>query len=159
MVSPAVVLIYRVGKHLVMRIHILALKFGPFLFHSPALVLSQCATFLPSMWLPCIFFSAVLSCKASSFPKYLTPKLSNSKVKFIGRLLCFNSPFFFLRGGIHKDLGVLPGSCVISVLLGGLHTVPLLPLNIWIHYVIFLRDYISLLYNWSMRYFRYGPVI
>ena len=49
-----------------------------------------------------------------------------------------------LRGGIHKDLAVLPGCHLISVLLGRFCTLPLLPLHRCIHCVIFLRDYILL---------------
>ena len=58
--SPAVVLVPHVGKHVVLRVHVLALKFGPLIFHSPALVLSQCTTYLPSLWLPCILFPVLL---------------------------------------------------------------------------------------------------
>ena len=60
MVSPAVTYISRAGKHVVMRIHILALKVRLFLFYGPTLVLSQCTTFLPSLWLPCILFPVLI---------------------------------------------------------------------------------------------------
>ena len=60
-VSPAVVLVSCVGKHVVLRVHILSLKVGPFLFHSPTLVIYQCTTFLTSLWLPCILFLVLLS--------------------------------------------------------------------------------------------------
>ena len=59
--SPVVVLVSRVGKHLVLHVHILALIFGPFLFHSPTLVPYQCTTSLPSLWLPYIFFLVLIS--------------------------------------------------------------------------------------------------
>ena len=72
--STAVVYVSRVGKHVVLRIHILALKVGAFIFHSPNLVLSQCTTSLPSLWLPCILFPVLLS----------GIKSSTTKVNFIG---------------------------------------------------------------------------
>ena len=98
MVSPAFIYVSRVGKHVVLCVHILALKVGPLLFHSTTLVLSQCTTYLPSMWLPCIFFSASFRCNACSFTEFFTPKSSTTKVKFIGRLLCFHSSGVFLEG-------------------------------------------------------------
>ena len=55
-VSPAVVLVSPVVNHLVLRVHILTLKSGPFLYHSPTLFLSQCTIFLPGQWLPCFYF-------------------------------------------------------------------------------------------------------
>ena len=58
------------------------------------------------------------------FPRIFTPKLLTTKVIYIDRLLCFHSPIFLLRGGIHMALDVLPGRHVISILLGGVHTFP-----------------------------------
>ena len=98
MVSPAVFLVSHVGKHVVLRLHILALKVGPFIFLSPTLVISQCTTSLPSMWLPCIFSSAAFRCKSRYFPEYLKPKQSTTKVKFNGRLLFFHCPGFLIEG-------------------------------------------------------------
>ena len=60
-VSPAVVLVSSIGKHVVLRVHILALKVEPLLFHSPTLVLSQCTTSLTSLRLPFILFQFMLS--------------------------------------------------------------------------------------------------
>ena len=60
-VSSVVVLFSRVGKNVVLRIHNLALIVGPLLFHSPTLVLYQCTTFIPGLWLPCFFFLVLLS--------------------------------------------------------------------------------------------------
>ena len=142
MVSPAVVSVSFVGKNVVLRIHILSLEVGPFIFHSPTILLSRCTTSLPSLFLPCIFFIAAFSCKAWYFPEYLTPKSSTTKVKFIGRLLCFHSMIFFLRGGIHTDLGVLTGRHVLSGLLGWVRKFPLFSLHRCIHCVLFLRYYI-----------------
>ena len=69
MVSPAVVLVSRVGKHVVLRVHILEFKVGPFLFHSTTLVLSQCTNFLPNLWLPCILFLVlILGVRSAIFP-------------------------------------------------------------------------------------------
>ena len=61
MVSPVVILVSRVGNHVVLRVYILALKVGPLLFHGPNLVLSQYTTTLPSLWLPCILFLVLRS--------------------------------------------------------------------------------------------------
>ena len=49
MENPAGVYVSRVGKRVVLRVHNLALKVGPFLFGSPILVLSQCTTSLTSL--------------------------------------------------------------------------------------------------------------
>ena len=54
MVIPEVFLVSRVGNHVMLCVYILALKVGTVIFHSPTLVLSQCTTPLPSLWLPCI---------------------------------------------------------------------------------------------------------
>ena len=72
--------------------------------------------------------------------------------------------FFCLICGIHTALGVLTGSHVLSILLGGVFTFPLLPLHICIHFVIFLRDYILLQItvvslkfgSWCIRLCPYG---
>ena len=61
MVSPVVVLVSHVGKHVVLSVHILALKVVSFLFHSPTLMLSQCTTYITIMLLPCICFIVLLS--------------------------------------------------------------------------------------------------
>ena len=61
MVSPAEELVSRYGKHVVLRVHIMVFKVGPFLFHSTTLVISQCTTSLTSLWLPFIFFQVPLS--------------------------------------------------------------------------------------------------
>ena len=61
MVIHAVVLVYRVVNNVVLRVHILALKVVTFLFHRRTKVLSQCTTFLPSLWLPCILFLVLFS--------------------------------------------------------------------------------------------------
>ena len=89
MVSPAVVLISRVGRNVVLRVHIPALKFGLFLFHSPTSVLSSCTNFLPIVVNLYFLSSAALRCNACSFPEYFTPKSSTTKVNFIGPLFFF----------------------------------------------------------------------
>ena len=61
MVSPAVVLVSLVGKHVVLSVLIMTLKVGPFLLHILTLVISQCTTSLSSLWLPCILFLVLLS--------------------------------------------------------------------------------------------------
>ena len=61
MVSPEIVSFFCVGNNVVLRVHNLELKVVPFLFHSLTLVLSQCKTFLPSLWLPCILFLVLIS--------------------------------------------------------------------------------------------------
>ena len=136
--SPAVVLISRVRKNVVLWVNILALKVGPFLFHSTTLVLSQCTNFLPGLWLLCIFSSTDYRCTACSFSEYFTPKSSTTKVNLL--VFCCISVVqgFCLRCGIHADLGVLPGSHVLSDLIGGVHTFPLLTLLRCIHCVIFM---------------------
>ena len=59
-------------------------------------------------------------------------------------MLCFHSPFFCLRGGIHTAIGVLTGHHVLSALLGRVRTFHLLPLHRCIHCMLFLRGYIFL---------------
>ena len=80
MVSTAVVLVSRVGNHVVLRIHILVLKVGP--PHFSAIPMYY---FLYQYVVTLHFVSsAAFRCKACSFPEYLTPKASTTKVKFIG---------------------------------------------------------------------------
>ena len=69
---------------------------------------------------------------------------STTKVKFIVKLLCFRSPVVLLEGWYSYSSRCLPGLHVISDLLGGLYTFPLLPLYRHIHCVIFLWVYICL---------------
>ena len=101
----------------------------------------------PSHYVVTLYFFSIadLRCNACSFPKYVTTKSSTTKVNFIGWQLCFHSPGFFSWGGvIHTALGFLLWRHVISVLLGGVRTFPLLTLYICIHCVLFLQDYIFL---------------
>ena len=51
MINPVVILVLRVRNNVVLHVYILSLKIGPFIFHCLTLVLYQCTTFLPSMWL------------------------------------------------------------------------------------------------------------
>ena len=69
MVIPTVVLVSCVGKHVVLYVHILALKVGTFLYHSTTLVISQCTSSLTSTWLPCILFLVmILGVRRALFP-------------------------------------------------------------------------------------------
>ena len=61
MVIPGVVLVSRVGINVVLHVHILELKVGPCICHSPTSVIPQCTTLLPSLWLPFILFLVLLS--------------------------------------------------------------------------------------------------
>ena len=100
----------------------------------------------PSHYVVTLYFSSsAFRCKVCSFPNYLTTKSSTTKVNFIGWLLCFHSPVFLSWGEvIHTSLVFLLGPHVLSVLLGGVCSFPLLTLNICIHCVLFLQDYIFL---------------
>ena len=61
MVSTGVFCFFCVGMSVVMHVHILELKVGLCLFHSPASVLFQCTILLPSLWLLCIYPLSLLS--------------------------------------------------------------------------------------------------
>ena len=61
MMSPAIILVSLVVNNVVLRLHILALKVRPLLFHRPTSLLFQCTNLLPSLWLPCILFVVLLS--------------------------------------------------------------------------------------------------
>ena len=120
MVITGVFLVSRVVRNIVLRVHTLALKVWLCLFHSTTSVLSQCKNFLPSLWLPCIYLLVLLSDLRHAL--YLNILPQNYQLPRWSLLVdCCVSivRFFCLRGGIHKALGVLLGSYVRSVLLGG----------------------------------------
>ena len=145
MVSPAVVLVSPVGKNVVLRVHILALKVGPFRFYNTTSVLPQCTTSLTSLCLNCILFLGLLSGVIHAiFLKFLLQNCLLPRSTLLVRCCVSIVQGFWLRGGIHTDLGVLPGRHVLSNLLGGFHTFLLLPLHICIHCVLFLWGYICL---------------
>ena len=60
MVNPVVFWFFCVGRDVVLSICILAFKVVPCFFHSLTLVLYQCKTFLPIMWLLCIYLIVML---------------------------------------------------------------------------------------------------
>ena len=143
MVSPGVVLVYRFGSNVVLRVHILVLKVGPCLFYGPTSVLSQCTNLLPILWLPCICLLVLLPGLRHALPPNIL--LQNHWLTrwslLVGCCVSVVQGFFF-GGGIHTTIGVLPGNNVPSVLFGGFHTFPFLPVWRCIHCVLFLWDYI-----------------
>ena len=89
MVNPVVFWGFRVGRNVVLHVHILVFKCGPYLmcnFPSQLVV-----TFYSSS-------SAAYGCRACSFIGYFTPKLLTNNVKLIGRLSCVNIPGVLLEG-------------------------------------------------------------
>ena len=132
--SPVVVLVFCVGNYVVLRVHILTLKVGPFIFHSTTLVLSQCTTYLPSLWLPFILFLVLISgVRRSLFPNIFC---QNHQLPRSNLLVdCCVAIFWgwFFKGGIYAFL---------------VHTFPLLHLHIFIYFVIFMRDYIFYKFLW-----------
>ena len=81
MVIPTVVLVLHVVKHVVLRVHILALNVEPFLFHSPTFMLSQCTTSIPSLWLPCILFLVLFSDLRRAISRIFNAKIINHQGK------------------------------------------------------------------------------
>ena len=75
--NPVLFCFYSVGRNVVLRVHLLALKFGLCLFHSPALVLSQYTVFLTSMWSICVYFLVILSGVVLALLLNIYPKIIN----------------------------------------------------------------------------------
>ena len=76
-----------------------------------------------------------LMCRECSFPAYLTPKLSMTRVKLMGRLSYVYSPGWFLLDGIRMVTGIGRGNHVWSCLLVVFHTCPWLLLQRCTHCV------------------------
>ena len=72
-VSPVVFFVC-VGINVVLHVSILALKEGPFLFHSPTSVIYLCIIFLPSLWLPFIHLIVLLLGVSMLFHQIFYPK-------------------------------------------------------------------------------------
>ena len=75
MVSHGIFWVFSDGKNVVLQIHILALKFGPCLYHSPTSVLSQCTILLTSMWLTCIYLLVLISGVRHALPPNNLPQI------------------------------------------------------------------------------------
>ena len=129
-----------VGMNVALHIHILTLKFGPWLFHNPTLVLYQCTIFLPSLWLFCIYLLAMISVLGRAlFPNILPQNHQLPRWNLLADCRVSAVPGFFLRGGIHTFTGVLIGNHVLFVLIVGVHISPLLPVQICTHYELLLE--------------------
>ena len=124
MVSPGG-FFFGVGMNVVLHVHILELKVGLSIFHSPTSVLSQCIISLPSMWLPCIYPLALISGERHDLFLNISPQ--NHQLPRWSWLVNFDVSIvlgFCLRGVSHTALGVLLGHHVLYILPGGVHTLP-----------------------------------
>ena len=116
---------FTVGRNVVLNVHILALKVGPYIFHSPTLVLTQCTILLPSLWLLCIYLLVMLSGVGRAlFPNILPLNHQLPRWNLSEDFCVYIVPGFCLRGVINEVPGVLLGHHVLLVLLVGVHTSP-----------------------------------
>ena len=138
MISPVVFWFFRVKSNVLMHVHILKLKFGPCLFNGLTLVLSQCTILFPNLWLFFVYIIVLLLSVGRAILPNISPQ--NYRLTKWSWLETFRVSIvlgFFLRGGIHKVPGVLPGHHVLFVQLAGVHIFPYLPVRRCTHCALF----------------------
>ena len=69
--------VFCVGRNVVLQVHILALKVGPCIFHSPISVIYQCTIFLPNLWLLYIYLIVLLFDVKNDILQNISPKIIN----------------------------------------------------------------------------------
>ena len=79
--NRVVFLVSHVGMNVFLHVQILKLIVGPFLFHNPTLVLSQCTILLSSLWLLYVYLLVLLSGVGNAlFPDFY-PKIVDYQVE------------------------------------------------------------------------------
>ena len=132
MLNHMVFFVSRVVMNVMVHINIIELKVGPYLFHSPTVMISQMYNYTFQSVVT-LYLSSMDSfrCTACSFPEYFNPKPSNNKVKLNVRLLCVHSPRVCMRGGIHNVPCFYQGIMCYSYCLWE-----------YIHLLIYLCEYV-----------------
>ena len=143
MVIHGVFWFFCIGMSAVLHAHSLSLRVVLCLFHSPTSVLSSCII-SRSLYVVTVYLSSSAdSCVRYSLSLNISPQ--NHQLPRWSWLVDFYVSIVLgvcLRGDIHTALGVVLGIHFLSVLPGAVHTLPKLPLNRCIHFVIFIGDFI-----------------